>query len=167
MIKGLKKLHSAEPACRKRSDNDHLKFVIHKKNETGLKFDFAIELDGIKSWAVPDEPSMNPLEQRMAKEVKEIQEKLQSCFEIEEHDTMSEELWDKGNYIPLDEEGNVLNEYEAHLNLRNGALRFFLQGKKLVGEFVLVKKGRKTWLLIKRHDEFALYQEFRVESLAG
>jgi bifunctional non-homologous end joining protein LigD len=166
MIKGLKKLHSAEPACRKRSDSDHLKFVIHK-NDSGLKFSFAIELNGIKSWAVPYEPSMNPLEQRMAKEVKEIQEKVLSCFEREEQETVSDELWDKGNYIPLDEEGNVLNEFEAHLNLRNGSLRFFLQGKKLVGEFVLVKKGKKTWLLIKRHDEFALYQEFRLESLVG
>jgi len=166
MIKGLKKLHSAEPACRKRSDSDHLKFVIHK-NDSGFKFSFAIELNGIKSWAVPDEPSMNPLEQRMAKEVKEIQEKVLSSFEIEEQETVSDLLWDKGNYIPLDEEGNILNEFEAHLNLRNGSLRFFLQGKKLVGEFVLVKKGKKTWLLIKRHDEFALYQEYRIESLAG
>jgi DNA ligase D-like protein (predicted 3'-phosphoesterase) len=165
MIKGLKKLHAAEPACRKRSDSDHLKFVINKKNESGLKFDFAIELDGIKNWAVPDEPSMNPLEQRMAREAKEIHERVLNFFEKDE--PVSEELWDKGNYIPLDEDGNVLNEYEAHLNLKNGSLRFFLQGSKLVGVFILIKKGKKNWLLIKQHDEFALYQEYRVETLAG
>jgi bifunctional non-homologous end joining protein LigD len=165
MIKGLKKLHSAEPACRKRSDSDHLKFVIHKNADDSLQFDFAIELNGIKSWSVPDQPSMNPLEQRMAKEAKEIHKKILNFFEKEE--PVSEELWDKGNYIPLDEDGNVLNEFEAHSNLRSGSLRFFLQGSKLVGEFILIKKGKKSWLLVKRHDEFALYQEYRVEHLAG
>src|SRR5436853_2403683 len=106
MIKGLKKLHSAEPACQKRSDSDHLKFVIHKKNdEPELKFDFSIELNGIKSWAVPDVPSMNPLEQRMALVDKKIEEAILDFVEGEELC----ELWDKGNYIPLDAEGNPLS----------------------------------------------------------
>src|SRR5262252_5309985 len=112
MIKGLKKLHSAEPACKRRSDSDHLKFVIHKKNEGDLQFDFAIELNGIKSWLVSIEPSMNPSEQRMAKEAKEIHESILNFFEKDE--PISEELWDTGNYIPLDEDGNVLNEFEAN-----------------------------------------------------
>jgi bifunctional non-homologous end joining protein LigD len=164
MIKGLKKLHSAEPACQERSDGDHLKFVIHKKNdETELKFDFSIELNGIKSWAVPDVPSMNPLEQRMAKLDKKIEEAILDYVEGEE---MSE-LWDKGNYIPLDDEGNVLSEQDAIESLKNGSLKFFLQGNKLVGEFVLLKKGKKTWLLIKRHDEFALYHSYSVDTMVS
>src|SRR5215831_1374637 len=67
MFRELKTLHSGEPACQKRSDGDHLRFVIHRKEtDDDLKFDFAIELNGIKSWAVPDVPSMNPLDQRHA-----------------------------------------------------------------------------------------------------
>jgi len=163
MIKGLKKLHSAEPACQKRSDSDHLKFVIHKKNdESELKFDFSIELNGIKSWAVPDVPSMNPLDQRLAKLDKKIEEAILDYGEREE----LSELWDKGNYIPIDEEGNVLSEYEAIQCLEKGSLIFFLQGNKLVGEFILMKKRKKSWLLIKRHDEFALYH-YDVASLVG
>ena len=163
MIKGLKKLHSAEPACQKRSDSDHLKFVIHKKNdESDLRFDFSIELNGIKSWAVPDVPSMNPLEQRLAKQ-DQIENAILDFIEGEE----ASELWDKGNYIPLDEEGNPLSEREAIERLKKGSLIFFLQGNKLVGEFVLIKKEKKHWLLIKRHDEFALYYNYNADALVS
>lgn len=137
--------------------------MIHKKNDRDLKFDFSIELNGIKSWAVPDVPSMNPLEQRLAKLDKKIQETILDFIEGEE----LSELWDKGNYIPLDEEGNILSERQAIEHLKKGSLIFFLQGNKLVGEFVLIKKRNKHWLLIKRHDEFALYHEYDVHTLAG
>jgi bifunctional non-homologous end joining protein LigD len=164
MIKGLKKLHSAEPACRKRSDNDHLKFVIHKKQDDHLKFDFIIELNGIKSWAVPDVPSMNPMDQRAAMEDAVEADRILNPDLSQEG---LELLWDKGNYIPIDESGNVLSENQALDCLREGILRFFLQGKKLVGEFVLMKKATEHWLLIKRHDEFALYNSYSFETLVS
>src|SRR6266436_9456649 len=148
MIKELKTLHSGEPACQKRSDSDHLRFVIHRKDDDNLKFDFIIELNGIKSWAVPDVPSMNPLDQRQAEEDKVEADKI---LESLEQILMEEALlaWDKGNYIPIDDNGNVLSEYEALESLQEGALKFFLQGTKLVGEFVLMRKGKNNWLLIK------------------
>jgi len=157
MIKGLKRLHGSEPACRKRSDSDHLKFVIHRKADDYLKFDFTLELNGIKSWAVPDVPSMDPMEQRFAQE-DEIQ--LEKFLDENSEQSLAEEIlqaWDKGNYIPIDDKGKVLSEYEAMKCLQEGVLKFFLQGKKLIGEFVLMKKGINDWLLSKRHDEFALY----------
>lgn len=163
MIKGLKKLHGSEPACRKRSDSDHLKFVIHQKNDEHLKFDFTLELNGTKSWAVPDVPSMDPTEQRFAQEdeaplEKVLDESSERVFEKELTDA-----WDKGNYIPIDDKGEVLSEYEALKCLQDGVLKFFLQGKKLIGEFVLMKKGINDWLLMKRHDEFALYNYYTYE----
>lgn len=157
MIKELKTLRSGEPACQKRSDRDHLRFVIHRKKDNTLKFDFTIELNGIKSWAVPDVPSMNPLDQRQAEEDKILEINLEESITAEVLRT-----WDKGNYIPIDDSGNVLSEYEALECLQQGALKFFLQGKKLIGEFVLMKK-RNDWLLIKRHDEFALYNQYSHE----
>jgi len=160
MIKELKTLHSGEPACQKRSDKDHLRFVIHRKKENQLKFDFTIELNGNKSWAVPDVPSMNPLEQCQAQE--------DEILEINLEQALTEEVlrtWDKGNYIPIDDSGNVLSEFEALECLEQGSLKFFLQGKKLVGEFVLMRKRENDWLLIKRHDEFALYKNYRYETI--
>lgn len=165
MIRELKTLHAGEPACQKRSDSDHLRFVIHRKDEKS-RFDFTIELNGTKSWAVPDVPSMNPLEQCFAME-DEIETKrilevgLDECLT-----TLTAIAWDKGNYIPIDDNGNILSEYEALECLQEGSLKFFLQGKKLVGEFVLMKKGN-DWLLMKRHDEFALYNTYTFESVDG
>jgi bifunctional non-homologous end joining protein LigD len=157
MIKELRTLHSGEPACQKRSDSDHLRFVIHSKKNEELKFDFTIELNGIRSWAVPDVPSMNPLDQRQAKEDQAEADKI---LEKSLEQALTEEAiqtWDKGNYIPIDDNGNILSEYEATECLEEGALKFFLQGNKLVGEFVLMRRGKNSWLLMKRHDEFALY----------
>jgi len=161
MIKELKTLHSMEPACQQRSDSDHLRFVICRRRGES-KFDFTIELDGIRAWVVPNVPSMNPLDYRHAAEDKlEIANITEMTSEKLGKDMLS--AWDRGNYIPIDDDGYILNEDEALKCLHHGALKFFLQGKKLVGEFVLLRKEENEWLLMKRHDEFALYNEYSHE----
>jgi len=142
-----------------------LRFIIYRKDEHS-GFDFTIELNGTKSWAVPGVPSMNPLEHCFAMEDEMETEQM---LEIILEDSLPEPAmmaWDKGNYIPIDDNGNILTEYEALECLQEGALKFFLQGKKLVGEFVLMKKGN-DWLLMKRHDEFALYNSYSYETVDG
>jgi hypothetical protein len=111
---------------------------------------------------------MNPLDQRYAKQhAKQDDFDTNNFLETLDHLLTEEELqsWDKGNYIPIDDNGNVLSEYEALESLEQGSLKFFLQGTKLVGEFVLMRKGRNNWLLMKRHDEFALYNYYTYEAV--
>jgi len=109
---------------------------------------------------------MDPMEQRFARQDEVELEKLPD--ESWEFGWTLEmiQTWDKGNYIPIDDRGEILSEYEALKCLQDGALKFFLQGKKLIGEFVLMKKGINDWLLMKRHDEFALYN-YQVPVVAG
>jgi bifunctional non-homologous end joining protein LigD len=137
-----------------------LRFVIHEKETGDCRFGFTLELNGVKTWIVPEVPSMNPLDQRLAKE-DQIQEEHITAVE-----RSSSTTWDKGNYIPIDDEGNILDENQAIDCLEEGVLKFFLQGKKLVGEFVLMKKSSRSWLLMKRHDEFASYnKEYTLEAI--
>jgi bifunctional non-homologous end joining protein LigD len=162
MLRNLRTLHHGEPACQKRSDGDHLRFVIYQKDNEVQQFDFTIELNGIKSWAVPDVPSMDPLTYCHAEEDRAESERISHADLLENRDVVPC-TWDKGNYIPIDDDGNVLSERQAIQCLEEGLLKFFLQGSKLVGEFILLRKEKK-WLLIKRHDEFALYNTYSLES---
>jgi bifunctional non-homologous end joining protein LigD len=139
-----------------------LRFVIHCKDckQTGdLIFGFTIELNGEKTWAIADGPSMDPLEQRKAMEDRD-------AASLDGSAEQCDDTWDKGNYIPIDDYGHVLTEHEAVQCLKEGLLKFFLQGKKLVGEFVLMKRDVNSWLFMKRHDEFALYTKYSLEVLA-
>ncbi len=50
--------------------------------------------------------------------------------------------------------------------MKTGHLKFRLNGKKLKGEFALVKTkgmGENAWLLIKHKDEFAVTGEYDSE----
>ncbi|HEX3767387.1 MAG TPA: non-homologous end-joining DNA ligase, partial [Puia sp.] len=68
-------------------------------------------------------------------------------------------IWDYGTYEPL-EKTKSKKEAEKHLlkQLDAGSLKFSMYGKKLKGEFALVKtsgRGENSWLLIKHRDQYA------------
>jgi bifunctional non-homologous end joining protein LigD len=67
-------------------------------------------------------------------------------------------IWDRGTYIPA---GDTPSK-----DLEGGRFSFELRGKKLRGEFTLVRLKRgtgKDWLLIKQADEFAV-RRWKIES---
>ncbi|MEO5967675.1 MAG: DNA polymerase ligase N-terminal domain-containing protein, partial [Ferruginibacter sp.] len=68
------------------------------------------------------------------------------------------EIWDKGTYTTIENENND-QEKELLKMLKDGNLKFTLKGKKLKGEFALVKLKKNddnSWLLIKHRDKFAV-----------
>jgi bifunctional non-homologous end joining protein LigD len=128
------------------------RFVIHEHHATRLHFDLRLEISGVlKSWAVPKGVSMNPKEKRLAVAVPD-----HSLGYIDFEGTIREgsygagpvAIWDNGEFEP---------EGKAEKGLKNGKLIFTFYGKKLKGEFTLVKMSNqeKNWLIIKSDDEFA------------
>src|SRR5690606_17364576 len=68
-------------------------------------------------------------------------------------------VWDEGTYEPLEPAGDKkAMEKDLMSQWRAGSIKVVLKGKKLKGEFALVKmKGKEdnAWLLIKHNDRYA------------
>lgn len=145
----------------KKSENE-LIFVVHKHAATQLHYDFRLEIDGIlKSWAIPKGPSLNPEDKRLAILVEDHPYDYKD-FEgiIPEGNYGAGEVivWDTGTYSLADGDDKTNMESKIKSNLQEGHLSFILKGKKLNGEFALVKfksLKKNAWLLIKKEDQYA------------
>ncbi|MGE5218565.1 MAG: DNA polymerase ligase N-terminal domain-containing protein [Chloroflexota bacterium] len=129
-----------------------LRFVVHEHRASHYHFDFRLEIGGVlKSWAVPKGPSMNPRDKRLAVAVPDHPLEY-ADFEgiIPEGSYGAGEvvIWDAGKFIPFD---------DPEVELQQGRLEFLLEGKRLCGEFALVRftGKRKQWLLMKKRDAYA------------
>jgi bifunctional non-homologous end joining protein LigD len=157
-----------EPPPKVESKTGH-RFVVQKHDATRLHYDFRLEMEGVlKSWAVPKGPSLDPADKRLAMQV---EDHPVSYFDFEgiipedNYGAGTVMVWDVGTWQPLSPvavQGKHVpgTEAEAAAMLAKGDLKFRLDGKKLKGDFALVKmKGRRPgskgteWLLIKKHDQ--------------
>ncbi len=158
-----------EPQAKVEAKAGH-RFVVQKHDATRLHYDFRLEMEGVlKSWAVPKGPSLDPADKRLAMQV---EDHPVSYFDFEgiipedNYGAGTVMVWDVGTWQPLSPipvEGKYVpgTEAEAAAMLAKGDLKFRLKGKKLNGDFSLVKmKGRRPgskgneWLLIKKHDDY-------------
>jgi len=140
---------------RKVARADHLRFVIQKHAARRLHYDLRLELDGVfKSWAVTSEPSLDPKVKRLAVEVEDHPldyGDFEGTIPQGQYGGGTVQLWDRGYWRP---EG----ERSVPEMLRDGTLRFKLEGTRLTGDWVLVRmrddrgSRRHNCLLIKRHD---------------
>ena len=133
------------------------RYLIQKHAATRLHYDFRLELDCVlKSWAVTRGPSLDPHDKRLAVEVEDHPVSYGSFEGIipkGQYGGGTVMLWDEGSWEPIG---------DPHKGLKNGKLEFKLHGKRLTGEWTLVRmrdrekdKGRHNWLLIKHSDEVA------------
>ena len=160
-----------EPAGKVEAKSTH-RFVVQKHDATRLHYDFRLELGGVlKSWAVPKGPSLDPADKRLAMQV---EDHPVSYFDFEgiipenNYGAGTVMVWDVGTWEPLSPvpvDGKYVSgtDAETAAMLANGDLKFRLHGKKLNGDFALIKmKGRRPgskgteWLLIKKHDDHAV-----------
>jgi bifunctional non-homologous end joining protein LigD len=140
-----------------------LRFVIQKHDASRLHYDFRLEMDGVlKSWAVPKGPSLNPSVKRLAMMVEDHPydyKDFEGIIPDGNYGAGTVMVWDEGTYEPIEPvKGRAEQEKKLLKELESGSLKFILHGKKLQGEFALVKtKGMadNSWLLIKHRDNFA------------
>lgn len=153
---------TSEPEGKTKKSKDKLIFVIQRHAASRLHYDFRLEMDGVlKSWAVPKGPSLNPKDKRLAMMVEDHPydyKDFEGNIPEGNYGAGQVEIWDSGTYEPLDNHSNLSDEKELLKELNAGSLKFILHGKKLKGEFALVKmknNEENSWLLIKHKDDFA------------
>ncbi|AZA91231.1 Putative DNA ligase-like protein Rv0938/MT0965 [Chryseobacterium nakagawai] len=153
---------TSEPKGKTKKSENKLIFVVQRHAATRLHYDFRLEMEGVlKSWAVPKGPSLDPQDKRLAMMVEDHPydyKDFEGNIPEGNYGAGQVEVWDSGIYEPLEENSNVSDEKELLKELHAGSLKFTLHGKKLKGEFALVKMKNSednAWLLIKHKDEFA------------
>lgn len=164
---------TSEPSGKKNQQKQgKLIFVIQRHRASHLHYDFRLEMDGVlKSWAVPKGPSLNPQDKRLAMMVEDHPYDYKDFAGVIPEGNYGAgivEIWDKGTYTSLeDKESEAEDEKLLRAGLAAGNLKFVLHGKKLKGEFALVRlKGSdsNSWLLIKHKDKYAVSEDYNSEN---
>jgi bifunctional non-homologous end joining protein LigD len=161
-----------EPEGAKAKSGKKLSYVIQKHAARRLHYDFRLEWKGaLMSWAVPKGPSENPNDKRLAVHVEDHPVKygnFEGTIPKGEYGGGTVMLWDRGWWEPHE---------NPDIAMKKGKLGFTLHGKRLKGNWALVrlrarsKKDKDNWLLIKEKDEVArskgkLSTELETESVA-
>ena len=134
-------------------------FVIQKHHATQLHYDFRLEMEGVlKSWAVPRGPSYDPTVKRLAMMTEDHPYDyagFEGIIPAGNYGAGNVIIWDSGTWEFIEPGDDPVKA------LATGKLAFKLYGKKMFGEWALVKiKGRpgskgNEWLLLKHRDGYA------------
>ncbi len=145
-----------EPSGGGRAKKGGSSYVIQKHAARRLHYDFRLELGGVlKSWAVPEGPSLVPGTKRLAVHVEDHPLEyggFEGVIPKGEYGAGTVMVWDRGTWTP---------EFDPEFGYRKGHLKFRLDGEKLRGSWHLVRMARKprekqeAWLLFKSDDEAA------------
>jgi bifunctional non-homologous end joining protein LigD len=146
-----------EPKARRKKSAQELIFVVQKHAASHLHYDLRLELDGVlKSWAVPKGPPKTLSEKRLAIMVEDHPYEYKDFAGVIPEGNYGAglvEIWDHGTYTIADTES--VDEAEDYLRagLKKGHVSFWLHGRKLKGEFALIRTERagqkNAWLFIK------------------
>ncbi len=144
------------------------RFTVQRHRATRLHYDFRLEIAGILvSWAVPKGPTLDPGVRRMAVHVEDHPIEyvdFEGVIPARQYGAGDVIVWDWGTWQP---EAETPDPVEA---VRDGELKFRLDGQKLHGQFTIVRTSRRPgsqpsqafeddtgeqWLLIKKRDDAA------------
>jgi bifunctional non-homologous end joining protein LigD len=147
----------------KPSEQDGNRFFIQRHSARRLHYDLRLEMDGVlKSWALPNGPTLDPAIKRLAVHVEDHPldyGSFEGTIPSGNYGAGNVTLWDRGTY-------EWLGPKTPAQMWESGDLKLRFHGHKIVGEFALVRTNRgkgKDWLLIKKKD-FAVREGWDPES---
>jgi bifunctional non-homologous end joining protein LigD len=133
-----------------------LLYVVQRHRARRLHYDLRLQVDGVlASWAVPKGPTLDPAARRLAVHVEDHPMEyadFEGVIPRGEYGGGDVIVWDRGVWTPIatDDPAGAIAEGELH---------FALDGEKLHGRFLLVRRGRadvggkEQWLLIHKRDD--------------
>jgi bifunctional non-homologous end joining protein LigD len=131
-----------------------LLYVIQKHEASHLHYDFRLEMEGVlRSWAVPKGIPTSRGDKRLAMHVEDhpmSYARFEGTIPKGNYGGGTVMVWDIGTYTEIN--GHPVRSYYI------GKMHMVLNGKKLRGEWVLVRSGRKDepkqrWLLMKAGED--------------
>ena len=140
------------------------RFVVQRHRATRLHYDLRLEIGGVLlSWAVPRGPTLDADARRLAQRTEDHPLEyldFEGVIPAGQYGAGDMIVWDWGTFTP-----ELADEPEA--SLRDGELKFRLEGERLKGRFTVVQTGGRRdafgrpgdpgqWLLIHKRDETAV-----------
>lgn len=121
---------------------DSSRFVVQEHHASHLHYDFRLEAEGVlKSWAVPKGVPGKEGIKRLAVRVEDHPVDyidFAGVIPTGEYGGGEVKIWDKGKWQPVSGD------------LAGGNIKFTLHGRKLKGDYVLIRlKDKKNWLIYK------------------
>jgi bifunctional non-homologous end joining protein LigD len=138
-----------EPAAEVKDSGSRI-YVIQKHQASHLHYDLRLEYNGVlMSWALPKEPPQDTGVKRLAVATEDHPvdyASFEGTIPEGHYGAGKVEIWDTGTFDPVEEE--------------KSKLLIIIHGKKLTGEYALVKlkptpqyPGEKNWLLFKTKEK--------------
>ncbi|NMO90926.1 DNA polymerase ligase N-terminal domain-containing protein [Actinomycetospora sp. TBRC 11914] len=135
-------------------------FVVQRHRARRLHYDFRLEIDGaLASWAVPRGPTLDPSARHLAVHTEDHPMDyalFEGVIPKGQYGGGDVIVWDRGVWHPAhtDDPAAAVRAGEIHLDL---------EGEKLAGRFVLVRRrardgerpGAEQWVLVHKHDDHA------------
>lgn len=139
-----------EPIGKKEDSSKNLRFCVQHHLASRDHYDFRLEWNGVLlSWAIPKGPSYYTKDKRLAVRVEDhplSYRNFEGIIPKGEYGGGTVMLWDRGYY-------ESLGDFKK--DLKNGAIKFILKGKRLKGRWTLINFKDDNWLLIKENDKYA------------
>jgi len=143
---------TSEPQGKRHAKHQAI-YVVQKHDASHLHYDFRLAINGVlKSWSIPKGPCLDPTIKRLAVETEDHPLEyadFEGVIPQQEYGGGTVMVWDYGHWQAENE--------EPEKAYNDGKITFTLKGKKLTGEWILLRTNRRPskaqWLLIKKKDE--------------